>query len=153
MHDEGTPEGGDAACWAHMFEQEPEEQAAEPAAPKLVDLMGTAKAATRSGPAWTGVSDDLNVNLLVFQPGEGVAEHVNAEVDVLVIGIRGVGIIAVDGVEHPLRAGGAILIPKGARRGTQAGDEALAYLTCHRRRAGLWPTFAPRRSKDQGPAS
>jgi quercetin dioxygenase-like cupin family protein len=143
--EEELVEGGDAACWAHMFEEEPDEPAPETPGPGLVDLTGRADAAIRSGPAWTGVSDDLNVNLLVFQPGEGVAEHVNAEVDVLVIGIRGMGTLTVDGVEHPMRAGSALLIPKGARRGTRAGEEAFAYLTCHRRRAGLWPKRAESR--------
>ena len=138
--DDEITEGGDAACWAHMFEEESDEPIPETASPALVDLTRRAAAATRSGPAWTGVSDDLNVNLLVFQPGEGVAEHVNAEVDVLVIGIRGTGTLTVDGVEHPMRAGSALLIPKGTRRGTWAGEAAFAYLTCHRRRAGLWPT-------------
>ncbi len=140
--DEEIVEGGDAACWAHMFEDVTEAPAPQTPSPDLVDLTGRADEATRSGPAWTGVSDDLNVNLLVFQPGEGVAEHVNAEVDVLVIGIRGTGTLTLDGVDHPMRAGTALLIPKGARRGTRAGEEAFAYLTCHRRRAGLWPTRA-----------
>jgi len=143
--DEEIVEGGDAACWAHMFEQEPDDQAPTPSpAVSPVDLTAKAESATRSGPAWTGVSDDLNVNLLVFQPGDGVAEHVNAEVDVLVIGIRGAGTLTIDGVEQPVRAGTALLIPKGSRRGTRAGDEAFAYLTCHRRRSGLWPTVGAR---------
>ena len=145
--DDEIVEGGDAACWAHMFEQNPVNEApiSAPTAPRPTDLIATATAATRSGPAWTGVSDDLNVNLLVFQPDEGVAEHVNAEVDVLVIGIRGAGTLTIEGIEHPVRAGSALLIPKGARRGTRAGhDEAFAYLTCHRRRAGLWPKVVSR---------
>ena len=33
-----------------------------------------------------------------------------------------------------------MIIPKGARRGTRVMGERFAYLTCHRRRAGLMPT-------------
>jgi quercetin dioxygenase-like cupin family protein len=85
------------------------------------------------------VSEDLNVNLLVFAADEGVDPHVNSEVDVLLVGVAGTGIVEVDGVSHELRPGLAVVIPKGARRGTRALHGRFAYLSCHRRRAGLWP--------------
>jgi quercetin dioxygenase-like cupin family protein len=125
--------GGDPACWAHLVD--------EPAEPEsdVVDLAALARAAIPPGPAWTHRSDDLNVNLVVFPAGEGVAEHVNAEVDVLLVGIAGAGLVAIDGLPRVLRAGQAIVIAKGARRWTQAVSDPFAYLTCHRRRGGLWP--------------
>lgn len=124
--------GGDPACWAHLF--------ADPAAPDdVADLLALARAASAPGAVWTHQSDDLNVNLLVFPAGEGVAEHVNAEVDVLLLGIAGHGIVAIDGLPRVLRASQALLIPKGARRRTQAISDPFAYLTCHRRRGGLRP--------------
>ena len=139
MHEDNEIEGGDAACWAHMFEQQEDAPSGEPSTPGGVSLTEVAEAARRSGPAWTAASDDLNVNLLVFTSGEGVGEHVNTEVDVLMIGISGSGTLSIDGTERAFRAGDAVLIPKGARRSTRAGDGPFAYLTCHRRRAGLWP--------------
>jgi mannose-6-phosphate isomerase-like protein (cupin superfamily) len=110
----------------------------------LVDLGALARAANVPGAAWTNQSDDLNANLLVFRSGEGVHAHVNAEVDVLLIGIAGEGIVEVDGVSNELRPGLALVIPKGARRGTRALSDHFAYVTCHRRRAGLWPSRKPR---------
>jgi quercetin dioxygenase-like cupin family protein len=104
-----------------------------------VDLAALARAATAPGAAWTHQSADLDVNLLVFASGEGVEEHVNAEVDVLLVGIAGVGAVTVDGTRHILTAGQAIMIPKGARRSTKGVRAPFAYVSCHRRRAGLWP--------------
>jgi quercetin dioxygenase-like cupin family protein len=126
--------GGDAACWAHLFE----ETTGEPAA-AAVDLVALAEATERRGPIWTDQCDDLNVNLLVFASGEGVPDHVNAELDVLIVGICGEGQISIDGATHSLGPGQAILVSKGAVRGTRAVGKRFAYLTCHRRRPGLMP--------------
>lgn len=89
--------------------------------------------------AWSNRGDDLNVNLVVLKADEAVDEHVNSEVDVLVIGVRGQGIVTVEDGEHALEAGHLLLIPKGYRRSIGAAGETFAYVTCHRRRAGLWP--------------
>jgi mannose-6-phosphate isomerase-like protein (cupin superfamily) len=124
--------GGDAPCWAHLFE-DPEEGDA-------VDLATIALSATGRGPAWSQRSDDLDMNLLVFGMGEGVDEHVNDELDVLLVGVAGAGVVTIDGTPHPLAAGQAVVVPKGTRRGIRGYAERFAYLTCHRRRAGLWPT-------------
>lgn len=105
-----------------------------------VDLAALASASDRSGVIWVGGATDLNVNLARFGTGEGVAAHVNGEVEVLLVGVAGAGTVEVDGRCHPLGPGTALVIPRGARRATLAGAEGFAYLTCHRRRAGLWPT-------------
>lgn len=143
--------GGDSACWAHLADELYAEREAEAAARDQrsglsapVDVASIAHDAAGRGPAWTVASDDLNVNLLVFGVDEGVAEHVNAEVDVLLIGISGEGIVTANGQPHSLRAGEAFLVAKGARRSTQAVSERFAYLTCHRRRAGLMPSIGTR---------
>lgn len=146
-------EGGDPPCWAHLVDETAEPGGACEVADTgglpdvrpdeggaiVADLAALARAATAEGAAWTHQSDDLNVNLLVFGAGGGVSEHLNAEVDVLLVGIAGEGIVAVDGTPYPLRAGHVLVIPKGARRGTRATSPSFAYLSCHRRRAGLWP--------------
>jgi quercetin dioxygenase-like cupin family protein len=145
--------GGDPPCWAHLFDEEPtaaeiemearsesSETAAQGIDPEqIVDLAALARAATAQGVIWTQESEDLDINLLVFAAGEGVAEHVNAEVDVLVVGIAGEGVVALDGTRQNLRAGHAMIIPKGARRGFQSMSDRFVYLSCHRRRGGLWP--------------
>ncbi|MGH2389013.1 MAG: cupin domain-containing protein [Chloroflexota bacterium] len=115
----------------------------EQSAPTVIDLPALARAATATGPIWSRTSEDLNVNLLLLD-GSGVAEHVNDEVDVLLVGVAGEGIIEVDGAPHALPAGGALVIPKGARRAVRVTAGRFAYLTCHRRRGGLWPRGAKR---------
>ena len=136
--------GGDPPCWAHLFDEgkDGEEPAMTASAlgfhtADVVDLVEAAQEAAAQGAVWTRQSEDLNVNLLVFRAGEGVAEHVNVEVDVLLVGIAGVGTVAVNGKREMLRAGQSLVIPKGAKRGTQSLSDRFAYLTCHRRRGHL----------------
>ena len=145
--------GGDPPCWAHLFDEETSRMENETedragsresvvhctGAGDIVDLATLARAATAPGAAWTHQSEDLNVNLLVFASGQGVAEHTNTEVDVLLIGISGAGAVIVDGTRHILRVRQALLIPKGANRSIQSESDPFAYLTCHCRRGGLWP--------------
>lgn len=123
--------GGDPACWSQLFEPDSETSA--------IDLADLALTAPGHGPLWTAATDDLNVNLLRFNQGEGVAEHINTEVDVLMIGIAGEGTVSINGAPNPIRTGQAVIIPKGALRATEAVSEFFAYLTCHRRRPGLMP--------------
>jgi mannose-6-phosphate isomerase-like protein (cupin superfamily) len=149
--------GGDPPCWAHLFDEETtgmehEQEGGAASSPtalltiaqgQMVDLAALARSATASGAIWTQQSQDLNVNLLVFTSGEGVAEHMNAEVDVLLIGIAGTGAVTIDGTRQILSAGHAMVIPKGARRSTKGMSASFAYLTCHRRRTGLRPGRKP----------
>jgi quercetin dioxygenase-like cupin family protein len=146
--------GGDPPCWAHLFEEETtgvvnetgdRAPTSDPALLNTaheqgVDLAALARAATAPGSAWTHQSEDLNVNVLVFASGEGVAEHINTEVDVLLVGIAGAGAVTVDETRQILRAGQALVISKNARRSTKGVSAPFAYLTCHRRRAGLRPS-------------
>jgi quercetin dioxygenase-like cupin family protein len=154
--------GGDPPCWGHLFEVDliPSDSVdinldweaamaggsgTDAAVPQVLDLAAVARSDTARGPAATLRSDDLDVNVLVFGAGEGVAEHANAEVDVLLVGIAGEGTVTVDAWPHSLWAGQAILVPKRTRRGTLATTDHFSYLTCHRRRGGLWPTTRPPR--------
>jgi quercetin dioxygenase-like cupin family protein len=98
-----------------------------------------ALASSGSGIVWSHASEDLNLNLMVLDPGAEVAEHINTEVDVLLVAVEGQSAISIDGREESIQAGGLALIPRGARRSIRAGAERFAYLTCHRRRRGLWP--------------
>ena len=91
-----------------------------------------------AGVIWTlDASSDLNANLVQFGTGQGVGEHVNNEVEVIVLGVSGSGIVAVDREEHALSAGILVFMPKGARRSTVSASEDFAYLTVHRRRGPL----------------
>ena len=107
--------------------------------PSTADLADLARHATVEGAVWTVQSSDLNANLIVLE-NRGIDEHVNNEVDVLVVGILGAGQVTIDGVTQRLGVGQVVLIPRGARRDFRPEVGRFAYLTCHRRRLGLWPT-------------
>lgn len=105
-----------------------------------VDLTALLTAARGPGPVWTLETDDLDVNLVRFEGGAGVPEHVNREVDVFGVVVQGRGVLEVDGVAYPLAPGQAFLVPKGAQRSIRAAGGPFAYVTCHRRRGRLWPS-------------
>ena len=106
---------------------------------ETVDLLAPAGI----GPLWGLASTDLNATLLAWPAGHVVAEHVNAELDVLVVVLDGAGSATVDGRTHVLATGGALLIPRGARRCIRAGDPGLRYVSVHRRRGPLQIARSP----------
>ena len=70
-------------------------------APNLNELA--AAAGGRSGVVWKlEASGDLNANLVRFDAGGGVGEHVNQELDVVFVGVAGSGLVRVEAEEHPL---------------------------------------------------
>ncbi len=104
-----------------------------------MDLAGMASAAgERTGVIWTlREGSDLNANLVRFKAGGGVGEHINDEVDVLFVGVSGIGCVRTNGEEHCLSAGTLVLVRRGARRSTLALSEGFSYLTIHLRRGLL----------------
>jgi mannose-6-phosphate isomerase-like protein (cupin superfamily) len=116
----------------------------EESAPVILDAPGIAASASNRLAA-TLTSDDLNLNLLVLDAGEVIEAHVNSEVDVLVVAVDGQGEIVIDDQQIALTPGQALVIAKGARRAIRPIGGRFAYLSCHRRRAGLWPKAAPRK--------
>lgn len=106
----------------------------------VISLLEIARSAEQDGPAWSQSTDDLNVNLVVLRAGHSIAEHVNPEVDVLLLGIGGSGRVTIDGNSAELSAGQLVVVPKGFARSITPHGDQFVYLTCHKRRAGLWPT-------------
>jgi quercetin dioxygenase-like cupin family protein len=106
---------------------------------EVVTLAEWLAAVSGTGPVWTKSSVDLNINLISFPMGQGVPMHVNSDVDVLVVVVRGEGLLELGDTRYHLRAGQVCVIPKGAPRAIQSRSSEFAYLTCHRRRGGLWP--------------
>jgi quercetin dioxygenase-like cupin family protein len=98
-----------------------------------------------SGPAWGTESEELNATLLYWRAGEGPPDHVNAELDVLVVVLAGSAIVSTDEDERELAVGEATIIAKGRRRKISAGREGVRYLSVHRRRPPLQIAPAPRR--------
>ena len=89
------------------------------------------------GPVWGQASDDLNATLLAWPAGEGPAEHVNEERDVLVFVADGSLTVVVDEATHELGRADALIVPKGRRRRLTAGPDGVRYLSVHLRRPPL----------------
>jgi len=90
------------------------------------------------GVVWGLDSGQLNANLVTLAAGEAIAEHVNSEVDVLIVVKVGSGVVVVDGVEHAVGADSLVLVPRGTSREIRS-TRRLCYLTVHARRAPLTP--------------
>jgi len=115
---------------------------ASPAAPPVwVDLLQQCQAASHSGPQWAHECEDLDMTLLSWDNGKRIEPHINNEVDVVWIGVEGAGVATINGEKHELRAGVALLIPKGCERAVESTAGRLSYLSVHRRRRGLMPTL------------
>ncbi|HLZ23517.1 MAG TPA: cupin domain-containing protein [Ktedonobacterales bacterium] len=108
----------------------------------VIDLAVLAREAAGSGlagPLWSFSSADLNANVLRFAMGDGVPEHVNKEVDVIVLVVSGAAVVTLDGQDIAVRGGQMVVLPKGARRAIRAEGGDVVYVTVHRRRMGLMP--------------
>jgi quercetin dioxygenase-like cupin family protein len=104
----------------------------------IVDLYEALAIGEEAGVVWSlKQGDEINLNLVRFPAGRGVSEHVNEELDVLIVGVSGSGLVEMNGYEHHLRAGTVAFVPKGARRSTRSESGDFAYLTVHRRRGPL----------------
>jgi uncharacterized cupin superfamily protein len=66
-----------------------------------------------------------------------MSEHVNSEVDVLLVVVAGAGTLRVDGRDAPLAPCTIAHVAKGSARAVFAGDGGLSYVTVHRRRGQL----------------
>nr|WP_234386207.1 hypothetical protein [Streptomyces sp. ERV7] len=79
----------------------------------------------------------LDANLVRLSPGAAVAEHVESDLDVMLVVVEGDGHLD-SGVERQaLEPGSVAWLPRTARRALLAGPGGLAYLSVHRRRPGL----------------
>ena len=89
------------------------------------------------GPLWGVETEDLNATLLAWSAGEGAPEHVNSERDVLVVVLAGSATATIDGEQHALERGDALVLEKGRTRSIAAGPDGVRYLSVHRRRGPL----------------
>ncbi|MFF8773006.1 cupin domain-containing protein [Kitasatospora sp. NPDC015120] len=110
----------------------------------VLDALLREADADRAGALWrlTGAERQLDANVVRLRPGASVAEHVEPDLDVLLLGLAGQGTLRCGGVAHALEPGVLRLVPHGAARGVSAGPEGAVYLTVHRRRPGM--TVRPR---------
>ncbi|WP_411104161.1 hypothetical protein [Streptomyces sp. cmx-4-9] len=106
-----------------------------------VSITGLVAAAAddQGGALWRlrQANRQLDANLVRLLPGAGVAAHTEAEVDVLLVVVAGSGSLTLNGAQRDVAPGVLMLLPRDATRAILAGPEGLAFLTAHRRRAGM----------------
>jgi quercetin dioxygenase-like cupin family protein len=106
-------------------------------------LAGDAAGPVRTGPLWGTETEDLNATLLAWAPGEGPAEHVNEERDVLIAVLAGGATVTIDGEPRLVREGDVVVVEKGRARRIAAGPGGVRYVTVHLRRPPLRIAPAP----------
>jgi quercetin dioxygenase-like cupin family protein len=125
--------GGEAPCFAHLLDDTDGSDGAF-----LVHLDVVAADDTGQGARWhLPHGGDLDANLVRFDAGCGVGEHVNDEVDVVILVRRGDGLVQVGRRAWPVQPSTLVMIPKGLSRAISAGADGIEYLSIHRRRGGL----------------
>jgi quercetin dioxygenase-like cupin family protein len=104
----------------------------------VADLLAVERAGA-DGVVWSlPRGADLNANLVHLAPGGAIGSHTNDEVDVLLVGASGQGVVTVDGEQHEFRGGVIVAVPKHHVRSVAARDDhELLYVTVHVARAGL----------------
>jgi quercetin dioxygenase-like cupin family protein len=106
-----------------------------------VDLLGRAGTGALGGMA----SAELNATLLAWPPGYALVEQTASELDVLLVVLEGGGTATVDGREHELAPGSALMVERGRTRAIRAGADGLRYLSVHGRRGPLQVAGIPER--------
>lgn len=115
----------------------------EPDPPLLLPEVMTSTAGTGDtdgrGAVWKleAAGRDLDANLIVLPPGDGIAVHTGPDLDVLVHVVAGSGRLETAAGSIDLAPGALAWLPRRSTRGFTAGPEGLRYLTVHRRRAAL----------------
>lgn len=94
-----------------------------------------------SGVCWSATPLGLNLNLVAWNPGEGVESHVNHAVDVVMVVLEGRGTLTTDGDVHELTAGSVVVVPRGTSRSIKA-ETRLVYVSVHAARSPLMPAPA-----------
>lgn len=126
--------GGEPACWAHLVD----DLDTRPDTDRVTRVDLTRLDGDGGGAIWSLPHDgDLDANVIRLSGGAAIGQHVNHEVDVLLIVWQGAGEIAIDERTVPLRPGVATLVPKGTMRSVGADREGMTYVTVHRRRGPL----------------
>jgi quercetin dioxygenase-like cupin family protein len=108
------------------------------------DLSAVLRGAEGDGVHWAlEASGELNVNLVHLDAGHAIGEHVNDEVDVVIVVLTGRGRLTVDGRTTDLTPHVVACVPRASHRiVSAAGGQGLDYLSIHRRRPplGIGPT-------------
>jgi mannose-6-phosphate isomerase-like protein (cupin superfamily) len=114
----------------------------------MIDAAEALRSASYDGAIWSVNAPQMNVNLMRLSAGAGIPEHVNAELDVLLVFLEGEGELVCAGEGREVGPGIAAVIPAGLARSLRCTRGPLVYVSCHRQRGGLMPSD-PRPRSDQ----
>lgn len=115
--------GGDPACWSHLTDDE------------YVTSFDNLPDDERSGVVWSlPHGGGLDANVVRLAAGEGIGDHVNDQVDVLIVVWSGSGELVIDDRRVSLQPGTIAHVARGARRSIRSGGDGLVYLSTHPRR-------------------
>ncbi len=102
----------------------------------LVADLSEVSLAGASGVIWGLDSPQLNANLVKLDADNVIDDHVNTDLDVLLVVQAGDGSVTIDGRVHDVAADSVVLIPAGTSRSIRA-RRRLLYFSIHHRREGL----------------
>ncbi|MFE2493120.1 cupin domain-containing protein [Streptomyces scopuliridis] len=96
-------------------------------------------AAERGGALWrlAEAGRQLDADVVRLAPGATVEEHVEPDLDVLLLVIEGTGWLGSGTSRRPMEARSVVWLPRVAPRALVAGPDGLVYLTVRQRRQAL----------------
>jgi len=114
--------GGDPACWSHVFDHD-----------ELVGSLADASdGQVAGGVVWSlPHGGGLDANVVRLAANGAIEQHVNDEVDVLLVVWSGAGELETDGRRIQLLPGTVALVPRWSRRAIVAHGAGLTYLSAH----------------------
>lgn len=147
LHDEFEQQYPGSYAWDYLRREHRDYQirisktAATTVPKRLTNLTETAAAAATGtgGVLWKLDATDrgLDSNVIALTPGQVIARHRGAEVDVLITVLSGTGTLGTEGEPVTLAAGDLIWLPRRSEREFTAGPDGLVYLTVHQHRQSL----------------
>jgi quercetin dioxygenase-like cupin family protein len=137
MSDDDETPGADSGP---LRDPAPDDRTPKPVAEVLCDVVElSGRHPEASGALWRLAESgrQLDANLVRVPADQGVAAHMEPDLDVLLLVVAGDGTLGTPDGPEPLAEGRLVWLPRGSTRSITAHGEGLSYLTVHRRRPGM----------------
>lgn len=80
---------------------------------------------------------DLDANIIALKPDNEITMHIGPELDVLIVVLRGAGVLHTELDEIPLQRDSIVWLPRKSQRRFIAGSDGLRYFSVHQRKPTL----------------